>query len=70
VRIFFEVCGRCGVLTAVILKHIFFAVFLVLIDCKCRSVIMREYTVGYYETVLRRSFVLVGQYTGLVYVHC
>lgn len=48
--------------------HIF-AIFLVFIDCKCRSVIMRKYTVGYYKTVLRRSFVLGGQYAGLVYIH-
>ena len=47
-----------------------FAVFFVFIGCKCSSVIMREYTVGYYKTILRRSFVLVGQYPGLVYVHC
>jgi len=31
---------------------------------------MREYTAGHYRTVLRRSFVLVGQYAGSVYVHC
>jgi len=49
--------------------HIF-AIFLVFIDCKCRSIIMREYTVGYYKTMLRRSFVLVGHYAGSAYVHC
>jgi len=47
-----------------------FAVFLVFVGCKSRSVIMSEYTVGYYKTILRRSFVLVGHYPGLVYVHC
>lgn len=49
--------------------HIF-AIFLVFIDCKFRSVIMREYTIGYYKTVLRRRFVFVGQYVGSGYVHC
>jgi hypothetical protein len=29
---------------------------------------VREYTVGYYKTVLRRGFILVGQYAGSAYV--
>lgn len=70
VCIFFEVCGRCGVLTAVIFKGHVFAIFLVFIDCKCRSVIMKEYTVGFCKTVLMRSFDLVEQYAGSVYVYC